>query len=104
MAARVSLWYGVGLMSTILFFRCCVTYLDNSHIIRFFDMPWILTTVAFNRLISVIIKASAIVVRTMFAESFPSEVPIQTSLRKRKRDSEEPMSDSGRPIKRIAAL
>ncbi|XP_033360916.1 uncharacterized protein LOC117241588 [Bombus vosnesenskii] len=37
----------------------------------------------------------------MFAESFPSEVPIQTSLRKRKRDSEEPMGDSGRPIKRM---
>ncbi|XP_033362779.1 uncharacterized protein LOC117240875 [Bombus vosnesenskii] len=48
MAARVSLWYGVGLMSTILLFRCCVTYLDRSHnIIRFFDMPWILTTAAF---------------------------------------------------------
>ncbi|XP_033313428.1 uncharacterized protein LOC117212611 [Bombus bifarius] len=37
----------------------------------------------------------------MFAESFPSEVPIQTSLRKRKRDSEEPMGDLGRPIKRM---
>ncbi|XP_033176275.1 uncharacterized protein LOC117151573 [Bombus impatiens] len=37
----------------------------------------------------------------MFAESFPLEVPIQTSLRKRKRDSEEPMDDSGRPIKRM---
>ncbi|XP_033363024.1 uncharacterized protein LOC117241156 isoform X2 [Bombus vosnesenskii] len=48
MAARVSLWYGVGLMSTILLFRCCVTYLDRSHnIIRFFDMPWLLTTAAF---------------------------------------------------------
>ncbi|XP_050494824.1 uncharacterized protein LOC126875941 [Bombus huntii] len=37
----------------------------------------------------------------MFAEAFPSEVPIQTSLRKRKRDSEEPMGDSRRPIKRM---
>ncbi|XP_050492197.1 uncharacterized protein LOC126874329 isoform X9 [Bombus huntii] len=37
----------------------------------------------------------------MFAESFSSEVPIQTSLRKRKRDSEEPMGDSGRPNKRM---
>ncbi|XP_076482650.1 uncharacterized protein LOC143304168 [Bombus vancouverensis nearcticus] len=57
MAARVYLWYGVGLMSTILLFRCCITYLDHSHnIIRFFDKPWILTTVVFNRLISVAIK------------------------------------------------
>ncbi|XP_033363025.1 uncharacterized protein LOC117241156 isoform X3 [Bombus vosnesenskii] len=32
----------------ILLFRCCVTYLDRSHnIIRFFDMPWLLTTAAF---------------------------------------------------------
>ncbi|XP_076483162.1 uncharacterized protein LOC143304570 isoform X4 [Bombus vancouverensis nearcticus] len=32
----------------ILLFRCCATYLDRSHnIIRFFDMPWILTTAAF---------------------------------------------------------
>ncbi|XP_076477815.1 uncharacterized protein LOC143303185 [Bombus vancouverensis nearcticus] len=37
----------------------------------------------------------------MFAESFPSEVPFQTSLPKRKRDSEEPMGDSGGPIKRM---
>ncbi|XP_076475330.1 uncharacterized protein LOC143302808 isoform X1 [Bombus vancouverensis nearcticus] len=45
--------------------------------------------------------ASVIDVRTMFAESFPSEVPFQTSLPKRKRDSEEPMGDSGGPIKRM---
>ncbi|XP_073968060.1 uncharacterized protein [Bombus fervidus] len=37
----------------------------------------------------------------MFAEAFPSGVPIQTSLRKRKRDSEEPMGDSRRLIKRM---
>ncbi|XP_033363000.1 uncharacterized protein LOC117241141 [Bombus vosnesenskii] len=37
----------------------------------------------------------------MFAESFLSEVPFQTSLPKRKRDSEEPMGDSGEPIKRM---
>ncbi|XP_050493594.1 uncharacterized protein LOC126875015 [Bombus huntii] len=37
----------------------------------------------------------------MFAEAFPSEVPFQTSLPKRKRDSEEPMGDSGGSIKRM---
>ncbi|XP_076478661.1 uncharacterized protein LOC143303303 isoform X2 [Bombus vancouverensis nearcticus] len=32
----------------ILLFRCCITYLDRSrNIIRFFDMPWILTTATF---------------------------------------------------------
>ncbi|XP_076483071.1 uncharacterized protein LOC143304465 [Bombus vancouverensis nearcticus] len=34
--------------NVILLFRCCITYLDRSrNIIRFFDMPWILTTAAF---------------------------------------------------------
>ncbi|XP_073967826.1 uncharacterized protein [Bombus fervidus] len=37
----------------------------------------------------------------MLAEAFPSGVPIQTSLVPRKRDSEEPMGDSRRPIKRM---
>ncbi|XP_050489207.1 uncharacterized protein LOC126872957 isoform X3 [Bombus huntii] len=46
-----------GGVPVILLIRCCVTYLDHSHnVIQFFDMPWILTTVAFNRLISVAIK------------------------------------------------
>ncbi|XP_033362655.1 uncharacterized protein LOC117240727 isoform X2 [Bombus vosnesenskii] len=47
----------ISVVIKILFFRCCITYLDRSrNIIRFFDMPWILTTAAFNRLISVVIK------------------------------------------------
>ncbi|XP_076482402.1 uncharacterized protein LOC143304062 isoform X2 [Bombus vancouverensis nearcticus] len=36
------------ILMRILLFRCCITYLDRSrNIIRFFDMPWILTTAAF---------------------------------------------------------
>ncbi|XP_068987603.1 uncharacterized protein [Bombus flavifrons] len=37
----------------------------------------------------------------MFAEAFLSEVLMQISLRKRKRDSEEPLGDSERPLKRM---
>ncbi|XP_050481005.1 uncharacterized protein LOC126868985 isoform X6 [Bombus huntii] len=57
MRARRIFQHGRSRVSLILLFRCCITYLDRSrNIIRFFDMPWILTTAAFNRLISVVIK------------------------------------------------